>query len=103
MIWRNISTLNTDSSVRYYAKEEIKENFQNHKGFWKQSVVCKIAAHGYYDMRSAWKIFNRLFDDHIDSFLTKGQFMEAYNVREIFNAYLTPASEYYGTGHFNGD
>ena len=63
--WKNISTLNKDKAVRSYAKSEIEENLNNNKGYWKQSIVCKIAAYGYYDMKSAWRIFNILLSDVI--------------------------------------
>lgn len=100
MIWRNTTT---DLDVKHYAKKEIEENLSNHKGYWKQSVVCKIAALGYYDMKSAWRIFNRIFIDLIDSLIPKEAFMDFYQVEKFIQENTTPAADYYGCGHYNGD
>lgn len=103
MNWKSIKNFDCNTSPKFYAEKEIRENFNTNKGYWKQSIVCKIAVFGYYDMKSAWKIFNRIFDDFIDSFLTREQFNEAYNLREYFDRVLTPASDYYKPHVYNGD
>jgi hypothetical protein len=50
------------NSIDQIAKELIAQNYGK-KGYWKQSLVCLIAAKGYYCMTAAWKILKRFISD----------------------------------------
>lgn len=60
--WNKIATMTYTIEVRNLAKAEIKEALEsNKKGYWKQSIVCKIAAHHCLTMHYAWQLFKELF------------------------------------------
>jgi hypothetical protein len=44
------------NGIDYTAQRLIKENLNN-KGYWKQYIVCLIAARGYMTMKAAWTAF----------------------------------------------
>lgn len=48
--------INTPIDLSHHIRKEIKEN-KDSKGYWKQSIVCKIAYYECLTMKSAWECF----------------------------------------------
>jgi len=62
----NISDMNIREEVKYLARKEIKEN-NGKKGYWKQSLVCKISYYHGLCLRLAWELFNNLMLETVET------------------------------------
>ena len=97
--WK-ITTLNANEDIRFYTLKEIHAN-KNNKGYWKQSIACKIASLGYYDMKTAWCIFKLIYSDYIVS----NEIKKAYSLSDTINAFnkVDWTKHYHASRIYTGD
>ena len=68
--------INTPIDLSYYIRKEIEEN-KDSKGYWKQSIVCKIAYYECLTMKAAWECFKM--------YLLETETIDINEFREIYD------------------
>ena len=76
--------MNYREDLIYHVRKDIKENL-NSSGYWKQSIVCKIASYGYLSMKAAWECFNMYFLETVK--IDMNFFSEYYDMTFKLNKY----------------
>ena len=96
--WNMANRMNVQEDLKLYALKELKPNFGK-KGYWKHSIVCKIAFYGNLDMKSAWNFFtwNVLVAYECEMRDSREREAMSKTFKKLHDD-IIPVSSYYGNG-----